>query len=54
VVPDEDSELADITTLYVARFGVRPAGKRVFIQTVQQINGWRDQPKTASARVPAD
>jgi hypothetical protein len=43
----------DITSLYVAKFGEPPAGKRVFIQTVQQINGWRDQPKTTSARVPA-
>ncbi len=43
----------DITGLYVARFGVPPAGKRIFIQTVQQINGWRDRPKTTSARVPA-
>jgi hypothetical protein len=53
VLPNEDSELADIAGLYVARFGVPPAGKRVFIQTVQQINGWRDQPKTIAVRVPA-
>jgi hypothetical protein len=53
VLPDEDSELVDITSLYVAKFGEPPAGKRVFIQTVQQLNGWRDQPKTISARVPA-
>jgi hypothetical protein len=27
-------------------------GKRIFIRTVQQINGWRDLPKTISARIP--
>ena len=26
--------------------------KRVFIRTVQQINGWQDRPQTFSARVP--
>jgi hypothetical protein len=53
VLPDEDSEVADITDLYVAKHGVPPAGKRIFIQTLQQINGWRDRPKTTSARVLA-
>ncbi len=45
--------VVNITGLYVARFGVPPAGKRIFIQTVQQINSWRDRPKTTTARVPA-
>ena len=40
-----------ITELYVGKFGVPPAGKRVFIQIVQQINRWQDQPQTFSARV---
>jgi len=53
VLPDQGGEEADITDLYVARFGVPPVGKRIFIQTVQQINGWRDRPKTTSARVLA-
>jgi hypothetical protein len=53
VLPDEVGEEADITEPYVARFGVPPVGKRIFIQTVQQINGWRDRPKTTSARVLA-
>jgi hypothetical protein len=51
MLPDEDGEVADITDLCVARFGVPPVGKRIFIQTLQQINGWRDRPKTTSARV---
>jgi hypothetical protein len=53
VLPDEESEVVDITDLYVARFGVPPAGKRIFIQTLQQLNGWRDRPKTNRARVLA-
>jgi len=53
VLPDTDGEIADITDLYVARFGEPPAGKRIYIQTLQQINGWRDCPKTTSARVLA-
>jgi hypothetical protein len=53
VLPDEEGEVVDITGLYVARFGVPPVGKRIFIQTLQQINGWRDRPKTTSARVLA-
>jgi len=53
VLPDEDRELVDITDLYVAKFGEPPAGKRIFIQTLQQINGWRDRPKTTRARVLA-
>ena len=53
MLPDEDSEVADITDLYVAKHGVPPAGKRVFIQTLQQINGWQDLPNTLKGRVPA-
>jgi len=53
VLPDDADEVVDITDLYVARFPVQLAGKRIFIQTVQQINGWRDRPKTTSARVLA-
>ena len=51
VLPEEAGETADINALYAARFGVPPAGKRVFIRTVQQINGWQDRPQTFSARV---
>jgi hypothetical protein len=53
VLPDEDSDEVDITALFVARHGVPAVGKRIFLQTVQQINGWRDRPKTTSARVLA-
>jgi len=52
VVPEEARGEVDITALYAAKFGVPPVGKRVFIQPVQQINGWQDCPQTFSARVP--
>ena len=48
----EVGESVDINALYAARFGAPAVGKRVFIRTVQQINGWQDQPQTFSARVP--
>jgi hypothetical protein len=38
--------------LYVKRFGVPPAGKRVFVRVRQQTNGWRGDPWEASAVVP--
>jgi hypothetical protein len=52
VLPDPENGLSDITDLYLAAFKLLPAGQRVFIRTVQQINGWRDLPKTISARIP--
>jgi hypothetical protein len=45
--------VCDITDLYLAKFSLLPVGKRIFIQTVQQIDGWRDLPKTTSARILA-
>ena len=51
VLPEAEGELVDITALYAARHGLPPVGTRVFIQTVQQINGWQDRPETFSARV---
>ena len=44
---------SDITTLYVARYGVPTVGTAVFIRTCQQTDGWTDLPKVASAFVPA-
>ena len=38
---------------YLAKFHLLPVGQRIFIRTVQQINGWRDLPQTISARIPA-
>ncbi len=53
LLPEPEGGLSDITDLYLAAFKLLPAGKRVFIQTLQQINGWRDLPNTVSARIPA-
>ena len=52
LLPDPVGGLSDITDLYLAKFSLLPAGKRVFIRTLQQINGWRDLPITVSARIP--
>ena len=43
-----------ITELYVKRFGVPPAGTRVFIRTRQLKDGWEDEFKDVYARVPAE
>ena len=52
LLPDPVGGISDITALYVARYGGPPANMRVFIQTVQQINGWKDIPKQTTAVVP--
>lgn len=53
VLPDPDGGLCDITDLFVAKYGPPPPGKRIYIQTVQQIDGWQDRPKTFSVRLRA-
>ena len=42
----------DITAEYVARFGEPEPGKKVFIRTQQQRDGWKDFPKDLSEVVP--
>jgi hypothetical protein len=44
---------ADITTLYTSRFGVPPAGTKVFVSVSQKVDGWENQPVTFAAVVPA-
>jgi hypothetical protein len=51
-LPDPVRGASDITDLYVARYGVPPAGTRVLIRTQQHINGWDDLPKQTTAIVP--
>jgi hypothetical protein len=51
-LPAREADISDITDLYVARFGVPPANARIFIQTQQQMDGWKDLPKRTSAVVP--
>ncbi len=53
VLPARVGGVSDFTGLFVAKFSQPPAGSRVFIETVQQIDGWRDLPRRLSARVPA-
>ena len=53
LLPDPEGGVCDITDLYLAKFHLLPVGKRIFIRTVQQINGWRDLPQTISARILA-
>jgi hypothetical protein len=52
-LPAATSGTSDITTPYVAKFGVPPVGKRVFIRTQQVADGWEDSPKDTTAVVPA-
>ncbi len=53
LLPMPSRGLSNITELYVARFGAPPIHSRVFIETVQQIDGWRDSPQRVSAIVSA-
>ena len=53
LLPAPEGGLSDITDLYLAKFHLLPVGQRIFIRTVQQINGWRALPQTISARIPA-
>ena len=52
-LPDPDQGMSDITDLFVGKYRKPAAGSRVFIQTLQQINGWQDLPQQTSALVPA-
>jgi hypothetical protein len=42
----------DITALYAVRFGQPSPGRRVFIVTCQEKNGWQGQNSAVSALVP--
>ena len=52
LLPEPVGGISDITELYKVLYGLPPANARVFIQTVQQINGWKDIPKQTTAVVP--
>ena len=52
-VPAAEAGMSNITKMYVARYGVPPANTRIFIETQQQIGGWKDLPKRITAIVPA-
>jgi hypothetical protein len=53
LLPAQSQGVIDITDLYVGKYGAPQPGSRIFIQTMQQINGWQDLPQQLSAIVPA-
>jgi len=53
VLPDPVRGASDITDLFLGKYPTLRAGMRVFIRTVQQVNGWQDLPTQVSAIVPA-
>jgi hypothetical protein len=53
ILPDPDQGLSDVSGLYLAKWPGMPVGSRIFIRTMQQINGWENLPVQVSAIVPA-
>jgi hypothetical protein len=51
-LPAPEAGYSTITKLYVDRYGVPPAGMRVFIRTRQVLDGWEDYPLQTTAIVP--
>jgi hypothetical protein len=52
VLPPAEAGYSNITKLYIDRYGIPPAGTRVFIRTRQMFNGWEDDLKQTTAIVP--
>ena len=50
---DYANNAVDITALYTAKYGVPPAGTKVFVSVNQNISGWEDIPHEFWAIVPA-
>ena len=53
VCPTPVQGSADITSMYTGRYGAPPAGKKVYIQANQFIDGWESLPRAFWAIVPA-
>jgi len=53
LLPAPEDGWSDITDLYVARYGVPKPNQAIWIRTCQHIDGWRDVPKGACARIAA-
>lgn len=51
--PTPTNNVADITSLYVAKFGAPPVGTKVFVQANQIADGYEDIPHGFVAIVPA-
>jgi hypothetical protein len=52
LLPVPQNGLCDITQLYLAKYRALAPHDRVFIQTTQQLNGWRGLPRQTTAVVP--
>jgi hypothetical protein len=52
-LPAPSAGVSDITDLYVEKYDAPPVGSRIFIRTLQIIDGWQDLPKQTTATVPA-
>jgi hypothetical protein len=52
LLPAPQDGYSNITELFVARYGLIPVGRRIFIRTRQHLNGWEDIPKQTTAVVP--
>jgi hypothetical protein len=50
-LPAPEAGYSTITRLYVDRYGLPPAGMRVFIRTRQVLDGWEDFPLQTTAVV---
>jgi len=52
LLPEPIGGVSDITEMYKGIYGRVPVNMRIFIRTVQQVNGWKSLPKQANAVVP--
>jgi hypothetical protein len=52
-LPEVVAGKADITALFTAKFGAPQAGDRIFIQSVQMLDGWQDVRLQFTGIVPA-
>ena len=53
LLPPPVAGVSNLTELYVSRFGEPPAGRKVFIRTQQQVNGWKAPNHDLGQVVPA-
>ena len=54
LLPPPQDGVADITDLYVAKYGPLRPGTKIFIVTRQQKNGWEGPLKETNATIPRD
>jgi hypothetical protein len=52
LLPAPKNGISDITEMYLEEFGEPEPGRKVFIRTRQQRNGWEAEPKDVSKLVP--